>query len=1158
MRRSRSAKTTTPGAFSPIPSIPEAVEHPTTLDEALLVIAQLREENYQLKQEVDALLYCLNDEKGVRLSTHKKGKKFRRFSKKSSDKPLQQGDSPAEGHRSFSDHQSPPSYTSTSASSVTSNEVPSASSTSPTSHPRLEPPGSPPSNDSLEGRETVVAFNVDEDDELLQQEAERCSQRGEDNPEVVFSQSLPVRPRNVTAPVQVSSSGTLNSLSPKARSRSMVQENADGRVRAVSPPRGRRHRVARVLSSGEGSIPQRSNWQRSSKSQSTEDLFEVKKRPNSPSPTRKNKFDAYTSGFRSGKNSFDSPDTPTPLSEIASDSSSPPFAPSLSASQDVPHRSKKAKSATTSPRERYREALSAIPAPGTSPPTSSPHHFSDRAQRRKSTTILKKTLEAIGTHLSLSRQPSITEDMQLTAPVARKNLSRSTPSSPMDSPVLRAEKAPIVFDPPSLSVTTPLPSSSSSAGVLFAGDSIAARPQRPSLRATTESGRRGMWDNNIIPFDLTTLEEQTMIIWSKAVDLLPCDVDFPRLAGRVELRVDGERKGGGSPSDGMKDNVCNVLCDMCRLVEKSDALAQRVTDIATSFQGTVGDEYDYGMLMKELLPLFRYTAPAVPNGAISPLLLPNEGPDEGPPLHGPDTVNTEHKHTMQTSQPLSPPPSPSTSSPLSSAESTSSPTPKNSESSVSPSEAHLADATPQQTCPHSVGSETIATATAEAEAAAAATPASPSGATTTHPGEVATVVVPQSTTGPAPSLLETAEPEGTAANSAMSTKEEETDSTEGLRKWHIHMRASQANMLHRGSGGSGTDPTPITTSSTTRTVVSPYSPTGSMSSSQALPETMDVEPVSAVSLSLSLPLLPPINGLSPPRSPVRTFAEARLDGGSTGQIQNILKACTQSVIAPVVMHMKIGLGSVVRYTSKAKGWFIAIDVCEGAIHVCHSRTEKASMPPPYFEFSYEIHLVFDQAVNNLLSLDVELCDVTFDPSENADPVLCANLKEHIERGFQKTRLQRSRRGVTPRGNKSDTPFGSSSSMPTTPSGCSTKVLTKALNDSKKSADGPTPRSVKMLRQSSTPIVTVINPTFKGSNTDPLVPPPDLVTVRNPAYRAARKQRKHKKEKEKEDASVRSAVAAAVVAVEIPVCSGDENRTDDTKAGTVEEDAQEVT
>mmetsp|Transcript_6199 Transcript_6199/g.18862 ORF Transcript_6199/g.18862 Transcript_6199/m.18862 type:complete len:700 (-) Transcript_6199:251-2350(-) len=110
--------------------------------------------------------------------------------------------------------------------------------------------------------------------------------------------------------------------------------------------------------------------------------------------------------------------------------------------------------------------------------------------------------------------------------------------------------------------------------------------------------------------------------------------------------------------------------------------------------------------------------------------------------------------------------------------------------------------------------------------------------------------------------------------------------------------------------------------------------------------------------------------------------------GETSRTGRLLKACTQSMIAPAVTNLKQCLDIFLPYNSAPNGWKINVSITEESVVVDHIKKETAAPSSQdtfgEFCFTWRITIVLDRAVHDIRSVNCELVNATIEEEESTE------------------------------------------------------------------------------------------------------------------------------------------------------------------------------
>jgi len=100
--------------------------------------------------------------------------------------------------------------------------------------------------------------------------------------------------------------------------------------------------------------------------------------------------------------------------------------------------------------------------------------------------------------------------------------------------------------------------------------------------------------------------------------------------------------------------------------------------------------------------------------------------------------------------------------------------------------------------------------------------------------------------------------------------------------------------------------------------------------------------------------------------------------GENCRVIKLLKSCNQSIIAPAVIRLKGVVGNQFPFKDVHGGWriFVGIDTKKDSITVLHSKWEQ-SFEEDLFRFKWELKMVFDGMLEQLMSASLEITSVEF-------------------------------------------------------------------------------------------------------------------------------------------------------------------------------------
>jgi len=90
----------------------------------------------------------------------------------------------------------------------------------------------------------------------------------------------------------------------------------------------------------------------------------------------------------------------------------------------------------------------------------------------------------------------------------------------------------------------------------------------------------------------------------------------------------------------------------------------------------------------------------------------------------------------------------------------------------------------------------------------------------------------------------------------------------------------------------------------------------------------------------------------------------------------VLKACNQSVLAPAVLRLKSVVGSYFPYKDVRGGWRLLIKINQDEVIIVHRRWEQSFVQGD-FNFKWELEMVFDRQLKDLVQCKVRITDVKF-------------------------------------------------------------------------------------------------------------------------------------------------------------------------------------
>jgi len=91
------------------------------------------------------------------------------------------------------------------------------------------------------------------------------------------------------------------------------------------------------------------------------------------------------------------------------------------------------------------------------------------------------------------------------------------------------------------------------------------------------------------------------------------------------------------------------------------------------------------------------------------------------------------------------------------------------------------------------------------------------------------------------------------------------------------------------------------------------------------------------------------------------------------KLSRLLKTMTQSVVAPIVIHMKENIGDIYPHNSLKGGWSILAEIREKFVTVTHTK-EEITLPTneDQFYFKWDTCFTFDSEIKHLHKVEVEL------------------------------------------------------------------------------------------------------------------------------------------------------------------------------------------
>jgi len=95
------------------------------------------------------------------------------------------------------------------------------------------------------------------------------------------------------------------------------------------------------------------------------------------------------------------------------------------------------------------------------------------------------------------------------------------------------------------------------------------------------------------------------------------------------------------------------------------------------------------------------------------------------------------------------------------------------------------------------------------------------------------------------------------------------------------------------------------------------------------------------------------------------------------KLSRLLKTMTQSVVAPIIIHMKENIGDIYPHNSLKGGWSILVEIREKFVTVTHTK-EEITLPTneDQFYFKWDICYTFDSEIKYLNKVEVELATLS--------------------------------------------------------------------------------------------------------------------------------------------------------------------------------------
>jgi len=110
---------------------------------------------------------------------------------------------------------------------------------------------------------------------------------------------------------------------------------------------------------------------------------------------------------------------------------------------------------------------------------------------------------------------------------------------------------------------------------------------------------------------------------------------------------------------------------------------------------------------------------------------------------------------------------------------------------------------------------------------------------------------------------------------------------------------------------------------------------------------------------------------------------------------NILKMCTQSIVAPAYMRIRVALEKSAPFKDVPNGWKILISFEKDSVRVMHTKIQQNRSDEPQFTFEWRLLLELDVNMNNL-------CHVSFgilNEHSTFSELLSSEKREEIRRAF---------------------------------------------------------------------------------------------------------------------------------------------------------------
>jgi len=95
---------------------------------------------------------------------------------------------------------------------------------------------------------------------------------------------------------------------------------------------------------------------------------------------------------------------------------------------------------------------------------------------------------------------------------------------------------------------------------------------------------------------------------------------------------------------------------------------------------------------------------------------------------------------------------------------------------------------------------------------------------------------------------------------------------------------------------------------------------------------------------------------------------------------NVLKACTQSIVAPAVLSLKSSINTSFPYKDIQGSWSIQIKIDDG-VTISHSKWEQ-SFEEESFKFNWRMVICFDKEMNELKEAHLEITQVEFGQNDS--------------------------------------------------------------------------------------------------------------------------------------------------------------------------------